>query len=122
MRPRKLRHRFAVASSLGAAAMAAVLLVGLGTAGTASAGLPTIPAFPTFGTYPSWLPANDQISNVDHAEGSDTTLYVMQAISDLYSESRSVPVFVPAHDQQPGLPHASWQRREQPQQHPVGRQ
>ena len=41
---------------------------------------PTIPAFPTFGTYPSWLPANDQVSNVDHAEGSDTTLFMMETI------------------------------------------
>ncbi|MGO8862367.1 MAG: hypothetical protein ACLQRH_16615 [Acidimicrobiales bacterium] len=71
--------------------MAAVLTLGLATAGTASAALPTVPPFPTFGTYPSWLPANDQMSNVDHAEGSDTTLYVMQAISDLYSRSGLFP-------------------------------
>jgi len=85
MRPRKPRNRFAVASSFGAAALAAALTLGVGMAGTASAAGPTIPAFPTFGAYPSWLPANDQISNVDHAEGSDTTLYVMQSISDLYA-------------------------------------
>ncbi len=85
MRPRKLRNRFAVASSFGAAALAAALTPGLGMAGTASAAGPTIPAFPTFGTYPSWLPANFQVSNVDHSEGSDTTLYAMQSISDLYS-------------------------------------
>ena len=91
MRPRKLRNRFAVATSLGAAAMSAVLLLGVGMAGTASAAGPTVPAFPTFGTYPSWLPANDQISNVDHAEGSDTTLYVMQSISDLYSVAGLFP-------------------------------
>jgi hypothetical protein len=91
MRSRKLRSRFAAASSFGAAAMAATLMLGLGTAGTASAAGPTVPAFPTFGTYPSWLPANDQISNVDHSEGSDTTLFMMQSISDLYAQGGLFP-------------------------------
>ncbi len=91
MKPRKLRNRFAVASSLGAAAMSAALLLGVGLAGTASAAGPTIPAFPTFGAYPNWLPATDQISNVDHSEGSDTTLFMMQSISDLYAQAGLFP-------------------------------
>jgi len=84
MKPRKLRHRFAVASSLSAVATTAALVLGVALAAPASASV-TIPAFPTFGTYPEWLPAGYQVSNVDHSEGSDTTLYVMQSISDLYS-------------------------------------
>ena len=91
MRFRKLRNRFAVASSLGGAAMAAALMLG---PGVASAAQPSTPAFPTFGTYPSWLPTNgtlDQISNVDHSEGSDTTLFVMQAISNTYSTAGLFP-------------------------------
>jgi hypothetical protein len=87
MRHRKLRHRFAVASSLCAAAMAATLALG---AGPASAAI-TVPAFPSFGAYPAWLPANFQVSNIDHSEGSDTTLFVMQSISDLYSQAGIFP-------------------------------
>jgi hypothetical protein len=91
MRPRKLRNRFAVASSFGAAALAAALTLGVGMAGTASAAGPTVPAFPTLGTYPGWLPANAQISNVDHSEGSDTTLFMMQSVSDLYAQAGLFP-------------------------------
>jgi hypothetical protein len=40
-----------------------------------------------FGTYPNWLPANQSVSNVDHSEGSDTTLYMMQSISNLYAQA-----------------------------------
>ncbi len=102
MKPRKLRRGFAFASSLGAAAMAVTLLLGVGMAGTASAAI-TIPPFPGqsgaavagFGLYPNWLPqvsaGVDPISNVDHSEGSDTTLYVMQAISDLYNQAGIAP-------------------------------
>ena len=92
MKPRKLRHRFvAAASSLGSAALAATLILGVGTAGTASAAGPTVPAFPTFGAYPAWLPANFQVSNVNHSEGSDTTLFMMQTISNLYSQAGLFP-------------------------------
>jgi len=90
MKPRKLRRRFAAASSLGAAVTAAALMLGVGLAPPASAAI-TIPAFPTFGAYPNWLPANDQVSNVNHAEGSDTTLFVMQSISDLYAQAGIFP-------------------------------
>jgi hypothetical protein len=107
MKPRKLRRGFALASSLGVAAMSVSLLLGVGMAGTASAA--TIPAFPgqvgspnasapvpAFDTYPWWLPENtvtgaDPISNTDLSEGSDTTLYVMQAISDLYAQAGISP-------------------------------
>ena len=103
MKPRKLRRGLAFASSLGMAAMSVALLLGVGLAGTASAGA-AIPAFPgdpatpnaaapvsAFGTYPWWLPYSSPgvypVSNVDHSEGSDTTLFVMQSISDLYAQA-----------------------------------
>ena len=106
MKPRKLRNRLAVASSLGVVALA-VALVGL--AGPASAGAPVVPAFPNasvsgqtvpspdasggqqFGTYPNWLPANESVSNVDHSEGSDTTLFMMESISNLYAQAGIIP-------------------------------
>ena len=82
MRLRKLRHRFAVASSLGAAALTATLMLSGGAA--SASGLP-IPPIPTFNQYPNWLTANGQMSNIDHSEGSDTTLFMMQNIGDLYT-------------------------------------
>jgi hypothetical protein len=85
-----MRHRLAVASALGAAALAATLTMGMAGAGVASAAT-TIPAFPTFGTYPEWLPANDQVSNVDQSEGSDTTLFAMESISNLYAQAGLFP-------------------------------
>ena len=105
MQPLKLRRRFAFASYVGAAAMSVALLLGVGLAGTASAAI-TIPAFPGqagapvsgFDTYPWWLPAATSggvttypISNTDISEGSDTTLYVMQSISDLYAQAGIAP-------------------------------
>src|SRR5271154_2708420 len=104
MQPLKLRRRFAFASYVGAAAMSVALLLGVGLAGTASAA--TIPPFPGqtnapvtgFDTYPWWLPAATSgsvttypISNTDVSEGSDTTLYVMQSISDLYAQAGIAP-------------------------------
>jgi hypothetical protein len=71
--------------------MAAALITGVALSAPASAGIPTTPAFPTFGTYPEWLPANYQVNNVDQSEGSDTTLFVMQTISDLYSQAGIFP-------------------------------
>ncbi len=49
-----------------------------------------------FGEYPNWLPVNTgtgagTMSNLDHSEGSDTTLFVMQQISDLYSQAGILP-------------------------------
>ncbi len=82
MRIRKLRHRFAVASSLGAAALTATLMLSGGAA--SASGLP-IPPIPTFNQYPNWLTSTGQMSNLDHSEGSDTTLYMMQTIGDLYT-------------------------------------
>lgn len=86
MKLRKLRHGLAVASSLAVVGMASLLL----SAGTAQAAV-TIPAFPTFGVYPSWLPANGQVGNTDVSEGSDTTLFMMQSISDVYNSSGILP-------------------------------
>jgi hypothetical protein len=107
MKPRKLRRRMALASSLGAGAFSAALALSAVAAGTASAatiptypGTPTVPnpaaPVPSFGTYPNWLPYNattgaEPISNVDHSEGSDTTLFVMQSISNLYSHAGILP-------------------------------
>jgi hypothetical protein len=90
MKLRKLRRRFAFASSLVAAGCAAVLLLGVGMAGTASASV-TIPAFPTFGTYPYWFQSNASVGNIDHSEGSDTTLFMMETISNLFSQSAILP-------------------------------
>lgn len=86
MKFRKLRHGLGVASSLAAVGLASLLL----SAGTAQAAV-TIPAFPAFGVYPSWLPTNGQVGNTDLAEGSDTTLFMMQSISDTYNSSGILP-------------------------------
>jgi hypothetical protein len=87
MRLRKLRHRLAMASSLAAAGTAAALLLGSATAQAAV----TIPSFPTFGTYPSWLSSTGQVGNTDTSEGSDTTLFMMQSISNTYNSSGILP-------------------------------
>ena len=87
---RGLRSRPAIASSLGATALAGMLVLGVASAAPASAAL-TVPTFPTFGTYPEWLPGNYQVSNIDISEGSDTTLEVMESISNLYSEAGLYP-------------------------------
>ena len=104
---RSLRTRLAVASSLVAAALTVALVGIMGTAGPAAAA-PTAPPFPAacvsgqttiapgngpqqFGTYPNWLPCSASVSNVDHSEGSDATLYVLQAISDLYAQGGIMP-------------------------------
>ena len=90
MKSRKLRDRFAVASSLGAVAMSAALLLGVGLAQPVSAAI-TVPPFPSLGTYPEWLPAGAQVSNIDHSEGSDTTLFTMETISNLYAQAGLFP-------------------------------
>ena len=82
-----MRHRLALASSLAAAGTVAALLLGAATAQAAV----TIPAFPTFGTYPSWLSSTGQVGNTDVAEGSDTTLFMMQSISNTYNTSGILP-------------------------------
>src|SRR6516225_6257911 len=102
MKLHKLRKRMAAASSLGAAALAVALMVLTGPASAA----PTIPPFPAaatastvtapgvtqqFGTYPNWLTGNMSVSNVDHSEGSDTTLNMMQGVSNLYSQAGLIP-------------------------------
>jgi len=48
-----------------------------------------------FGTYPNWLSCNMTVSSVDHTEGSDTTLFMMQAISNLYSQAGILPFSCP---------------------------
>ena len=107
MNLRKLRHGSAVAFSLGTAAMAVSLLMGVVMPGMASA--ITIPSFPgqqgspnasapvpAFDTYPWWLPENttsgaDPISNTDTSQGSDATLEVMESIGSLYNNAGITP-------------------------------
>ena len=76
---------------VGVVAVRASSLLGTGTQSSAFTYGPTTPAFPTFGVYPEWLPANFQVSNVDHSEGSDTTLFAMQSVSDLYAQAGLFP-------------------------------
>jgi len=54
--------------------------------GTAFAGV-TVPAYPTIGAYPNWFTANNSVSNIDRAAGSDTTFYMMQQLADEYNQS-----------------------------------
>ena len=84
--------------------MSVTLLLGVGLAGTASAATAP-PPFPGqagapvagFGVYPNWLPTTGgttpsyPISNIDVSEGSDTTLFVMEGISDLYAQAGIAP-------------------------------
>ncbi len=90
---RKVRHRLAVASTVGVAIFAATLTMSLAGAGEASASI-SIPAFPTFGTYPEWLPTTgtaDPVNEVDQSEGSDTTLFAMESLSNLYAQAGLLP-------------------------------
>jgi len=81
MRNRKLRNRFVGAASVCVALLATTLVV----AGPASA--LTVPAYPSIGAYPRWFTANDSVSNIDRAAGSDTTFYMMQQLSDDYNQA-----------------------------------
>ena len=47
----------------------------------------TVPPYPTIGAYPRWFTANDSVSNIDRAAGSDTTFYMMQQLSDEYNQA-----------------------------------
>ena len=101
MKLRKLRSRLAMASSLGAAVLTVAFVGIMGTAGPAAAA-PTAPPFPAacvsgqttiapgngaqqFGTFPNWLPCNESVSNLNESQGSDTTLFMMQGVADLYN-------------------------------------
>jgi hypothetical protein len=96
MRLRRLRYRAAVASTLATAALAMTLMLNGGVAGAFSI---TPPPFPggtasgaePIGAYPLWLTNNYQMSNIDHSEGSDTTLFMMQTIGDLYTDAGLFP-------------------------------
>src|SRR5271165_1728278 len=78
MKLRKLRNRIAVASSLAAAAFSVALLVGGGVASAA-------PPYPTVGTYPQWLTTDNSVSHIIRTDGSDTTFFMQQTLSDLYT-------------------------------------
>ena len=79
MKLRKLRTHVAVASSLGAVALAATMVLG---GGVASA---TVPPAPTAGVYPTWIPADFSVSHIIRSSGSDTTFPMMQVLGDLYT-------------------------------------
>jgi len=81
MRNRNLRTRFVGAASVCVALLATTLVL----AGPASA--LTVPPYPTIGAYPRWFTANDSVSNIDRAAGSDTTFYMMQQLSDEYNQA-----------------------------------
>jgi len=79
MKLRKLRTHVAVASTLGAVALAATMVLG---GGVASA---TVPPAPTAGVYPAWIPADFSVSHIIRSSGSDTTFPMMQVLGDLYT-------------------------------------
>ena len=78
MRNHKLRTRLAGAATLGAAGLLATLSLGVTAA---SAG---IPADPSIGVAPSF---NNGTPNAIRGAGSDTTFFLMQQISDLYTQA-----------------------------------
>jgi hypothetical protein len=78
MRHTKSRHRLVLAVTVGASAMMATL--GLG-AGVASA----VPSDPAGGSTPVYPSFNNGIVNADRGTGSDTTIFMMQKLSDLYT-------------------------------------
>jgi hypothetical protein len=87
------RGRIRASVSIGAVALAA----SLGFAGAAQAvPVPPFPAASSFGTAPLWWNSNgvdgsgnavSSISNIVRSAGSDTTLFMMQAIGDLYNDA-----------------------------------
>ena len=81
----KLRKRLGGLASFGALALTAAMILG---AGTASAS--TIPAYPTTGVAPNWYTTGGtnnagSASNIVRDSGSDTTIFMMQQIGDLYT-------------------------------------
>lgn len=78
MRTHKLRNRLAAAASVGAAALAATLMFG----GVASAATPADPAGGASPVAPHFY--NGNIEGI-RGTGSDTTFFMMQKISDLYT-------------------------------------
>ena len=73
MRPSKLRRRLSVAGAIGAASLIGLIGVGGATAG----------ADPGTG-YPSF---NNGVVNQIRGTGSDTTVFMMQKIGDLYTQA-----------------------------------
>ncbi len=78
MRPSNLRRRLTVAATIGATSLIAILGVGVSSAGAAT----PIPD-PATG-YPSF---NNGVIGQIRGSGSDTTFYMMQKISDLYTSA-----------------------------------
>jgi hypothetical protein len=75
MKPSNFRRRILAAGTVGAAALIGVMGVGITTASAA------VPADPGTG-YPSF---NNGVINQIRGTGSDTTVFMMQKISDLYT-------------------------------------
>jgi ABC-type phosphate transport system substrate-binding protein len=80
MRPSSIKRRVALAGSVGVTALIATL--GLG-ASVASA----VPADPPGGATPTAPSFNNGIVNAIRGTGSDTTIFMMQKISDLYTQA-----------------------------------
>jgi hypothetical protein len=90
MRSRKLGKRLAGGASIAGAVLIGMLTL---TTGVAEAGV-SVPPYPTnVGAYPNWLTAGtgtagtQTASNIIRGAGSDTTLFMMQQIGDLYSQA-----------------------------------
>jgi hypothetical protein len=89
MTSRKFGTRLAGGATVAATVLAGLLAL---TTGVAEAGV-SVPAYPTAGVYPNWLtagtgtPGTQAASNIIRGAGSDTTLFMMQQIGDLYSQA-----------------------------------
>lgn len=90
MRSRKLGKRLAGGASIAGAVLIGMLTL---TTGVAEAGV-SVPPYPTnVGAYPNWQTAGtgtagtQTASNIVRGAGSDTTLFMMQQIGDLYSQA-----------------------------------
>ncbi len=77
----KLRNRFAAAATIGAAASSVALMIG---AGVASADPPTDPPGGVTPVYPHFY--NGNVEGIRDT-GSDTTIFMMQKIGDLYTSA-----------------------------------
>lgn len=85
---KKVRNRLAAASAMAVAAATVMLTVSGGVASAI-----TVPAYPTVGVYPNWLTAGtggtgtQSASNIVRGAGSDTTIFMMQQLGDLFSQA-----------------------------------
>jgi hypothetical protein len=86
MRISRLRHRIAVAGSIGAAALIATVgIAGVAGANTYNPG--TNPANGVTDPAAGYPLFNNGVINADRSVGSDTTFFMMQKIGDLYTQA-----------------------------------